>query len=129
MNIFAQKGSKIAAAKKVFLLIFPPVFTSFKRLFAPASQSLMSKLFLKFFKYLGKTNRKKCSQIRILFHIKGVKSPHKRSLPELCREGHSPVSLIMGFIMLPSFTTSFYVLWSARVRSSCRVMIVGKVIQ
>ena len=44
LNIFAQKWSKIAAAKKVFFTdFFLHLFTLFKHLFAPASQSPMSK--------------------------------------------------------------------------------------
>ena len=61
-EIFAKKWSKIAAAKKVFTEFFSPLFTPFKRLFAPTSQNPMSNLF-RFSESLGKTNEKKLSQV------------------------------------------------------------------
>ena len=74
LKTFAHKESKLAAAKKVFYRFFLHLFTPFKRLSAPTSQSPMSKLF-RFLESLGKSNGKKWSQIWKLLLIKGVKLP------------------------------------------------------
>ena len=74
----AQNGLKLPQKKKIIVQIFFPVFTAFKRLFAPTSLTPMSKLVI-FSESLGKTIGKKWSQIWILFLIKGVKSPHKKN--------------------------------------------------
>ena len=75
LNIFAHKWSQISAAKKVFIMDYPHLFTPFKRLFTPTSQSPMSKLF-RFSKSLGKSNEK----IWQLFLIKGVRSPRQKKV-------------------------------------------------
>ena len=78
LNSFAPTGCKIAAAKKLFFTDLCYLFTRFKRLFAPTSQSLTSKLF-RYLELLGKIYKKKWSQIVKLLLIMGVKSPRKRS--------------------------------------------------
>ena len=78
LKTFAHKGWKIAAAKEVFYGFFL-LFTPFRSLFAPTSQSLMSKLF-RFSESLEKSNGKKWSWIWQLLLIKGVKSPRKKKL-------------------------------------------------
>ena len=78
LTTFAPKGCKIAAAKKVFYRFFLlDLFTPFKSLFAPASQSPMSKLF-RFLKSVGISNEKKWSQICKLLLIKGAKLLRKK---------------------------------------------------
>ena len=71
LNIFTQIWSKIAAAKSFFTDFFH-LFTPFKRLFAPTSQSPMFKNF-KLSESLGKSIGKKGSQIIKLLLILGVK--------------------------------------------------------
>ena len=73
VNIFAQKWSKIAAAKK-FLTNFFSLCSLRLNALCPHFQSPMSKLF-RFSESLGKTNGKKWSQIWIILLIKGVKPP------------------------------------------------------
>ena len=66
---------KFALLSRIFLV---SVFlTSFNVFFAPTSQSPMSKL--RFSESLGQSNGKKWSQIWKLLHIKGVKSPRRKS--------------------------------------------------
>ena len=80
LNIFAQKWSKIAASKKVFVYGFFYLFTfevPFKCLFAPTSQSWMSKTF-KDSKSLGKSIGKKWSQIWTFLIKNGLKSPRQK---------------------------------------------------
>ena len=80
LNIFAQKWSKIAASKKVFVYGFFYLFTfevPFKCLFAPTSQSWMSKTF-KDSKSLGKSIGKKWSQIWTFLIKNGLKSPRRK---------------------------------------------------
>ena len=87
MNIFAYKGCKISATKKVcFWLKFAllsriflvSVFlTPFNGLFAPTSRSPMYKLF-RFSETLEKSNGKKWSQIGKFLLINGVKSCDKK---------------------------------------------------
>ena len=67
LKTYAHKRSKIIAWISFYL------FTTFKRLFAPTSQSPMSRLF-RISESLGKSNGKKWSQIERLLLIKGVKS-------------------------------------------------------
>ena len=62
LKIFAHKGCKMAVAKKVFYGFFLNLFIPFKHLFAPTSQSPMSKL-CGFSESLGKSIGKKWSQI------------------------------------------------------------------
>ena len=80
VKIFAQKWSKIAVENKVFYRFFSPLFTPFKRLCAPISQSPMSKPF-RCFESLGKTNGKIWSQIWILLHIS---LPDQHYVPICC---------------------------------------------
>ena len=69
------KGVISPRRKKVFTDFFSlHLFTFFKRLSAPTSQSPMSKLY-RFGESLGKSNGKKWSQIWNLLLIKGVKLP------------------------------------------------------
>ena len=77
LTTFAHKGCKIAVAKKVFTDFFD-LFALFQRLFAPLSQSAMSKLF-RFSESLVKSNGKKWCQIWKLLHVKGVKLPRKKN--------------------------------------------------
>ena len=56
---------------KIFLVSM--FLTPFTGLFAPTSWNQMSKLF-RFLKFFGKSNAKKCSKIKKLLLIKGVKS-------------------------------------------------------
>ena len=56
---------------------FSHLFTLFKRFFAPTSQSPMSKL-LRVSEFLGKSDKKKWSQIWKLLLVKVVKLPHKK---------------------------------------------------
>ena len=76
-KFFLVKGVKLPRQKAFFTDLFFNFFTPFKRLFAPTSQSPMSKLF-RFPEYLGKNNTKKWSQIGKLLLIKGVKLLHKK---------------------------------------------------
>ena len=77
---FEHFCSKMVYNRRVGKLFFTdlfPLFTPFKRLFAPTSRSPMSKLF-RYSESLGKSNGKKWSQIWKLLLIKGVKSPRKK---------------------------------------------------
>ena len=72
-NIFLPPLPKVGCQK------FPPFLTPFKHLFCPHFPKSNFQTF-RFSEFLGKTNRKKWSQIWILLLIKGVKSPRKKSL-------------------------------------------------
>ena len=75
LKTFAHKGCKIAAAKKVFFLIFFSfgfLFTLCKCISAPTSRSPISKK-NRYSGFLGKSNGKKWSQI-----WKGAKLPRKK---------------------------------------------------
>ena len=77
---FAHIWCKIAAGKKKFffnVIFFLQLFTPFKRLYASTSKSPMSKLY-RFLKSLGKSNRKRWSQIQQLFLVNGVKLLRKK---------------------------------------------------
>ena len=80
MNIFAQKWSKIAAAKRVFYGFFSSLFCSLRlNVFLPKLSKVQCPKFLDFPNPWKKTNGKRWSQIWILYLIKGVRSPHKKS--------------------------------------------------
>ena len=77
--VLLKNGLKMPWQKKFFLQISPPLFTPFKRLFAPISWDPMSKLF-RYSKFLGENIGKKWSQIWVLLLIKGVKSQRKKKI-------------------------------------------------
>ena len=91
--------------------IFSIVHTS-KRLFAPTSQSPMSKLFI-FTESFGKSNGKKWSQIWKLLLTKGVKLPNKNSLFIFFFSFFSKFVLLAGFflvlVLLFTLGKSFFV--------------------
>ena len=69
------KGVKSPRRKKVLTNFFH-LFTPFKRIFAPTSQSPMPKLF-RFSESLGKRNGKKWSQVQTFLFGSGLKLPKK----------------------------------------------------
>ena len=82
LNIFAQKWTKIAAAKKVFADFFLYLFTfqvPFKRLFAPTLRSRMSKLFW-VSESSGKSIGKKWSQIWTFLLKNCLKLPRQKKV-------------------------------------------------
>ena len=75
-TFFLKNGLKLPV--QIFFTVFSsPLFTPFKRLFAPNSQSQMSKL-LRFSESFGKTNGKKWSKIWNFLLLKDVKSPRQK---------------------------------------------------
>ena len=77
MKFVCSKSVLNCRGKKSFYRFFLHLFTLFKRLFAPTSQSPMSKFF-RFSESLGKGNEKKWSQIGKILLIKGVNLPRKK---------------------------------------------------
>ena len=78
MNIFVWQLSKTAAQKKVFFLQFFFTFeVPFNGLFAPISRSRMSNIF-RDTESLGKSNRKKWSQIWTFLFENCLKLPRKK---------------------------------------------------
>ena len=96
---------KLPWRKKVFYGFFH-LFTLFKRLFAPTSQSQMSKPFW-FSEFIGKSSGKKWSRIWKLLLIKGVKSTHKKNLffSEFCL---SSIFFLVS-VLLPALVKRFSV--------------------
>ena len=76
-KLLLKNGLKLPRQKKFFTHIFLPLFTPFKRLFAPIFRIPMTKLF-RFSKSFEETNGKKWSQIWLLLLIKGVKLPQQK---------------------------------------------------
>ena len=91
MNVFFLKiGLKSPRQNKFFTDFDPPLFTPFKRLFAPTSQSPMSKLFLF---SLGKTNVKIWSSRLAEFFW------YRWYYPHWSRDALSPVCGIFFFML------------------------------
>ena len=90
-KLLLLKGVKLPRPKQIYRFFY--LFTPFKRLFVPTSQSPMSNL-LRLFESFGKSNAKKWSQIRKLLLIKSVKSPNKK------RKKSASFSLLAGFFVV-----------------------------
>ena len=76
-KFYLKNGVKWLRQKEFFVTGFRHLFTPFKGLLAPTSQSPICKL-LRFSESLGKRYGKKWSQIVKLFLIKGLKSQRKK---------------------------------------------------
>ena len=82
MNIFVWKLSKIAAQKKIIFYTFFGLLrflVFFNGLFAPTSRSRMSNIF-RDSEFLGKSNRKKWSNLWTFLFGSGLKSPRKKKV-------------------------------------------------
>ena len=84
LKTFAHKGCKNSVGKKLFMdfcFLFH-LFTPFKRILVPTSQSPLSKLFI-FSESLGKSNGMKWSQIWKIFAHEGceIAAPKKDFFP------------------------------------------------